>query len=88
VAEIAHVLAPGGHVALLSSVNRGPLPLGVIDPVVRGLTGIRVFAHDELTDALRAQGLVDVRRRLAGFAQFVSARRPRAAIGESARDRT
>jgi SAM-dependent methyltransferase len=76
VAEIARVLAPGGRVALLSSVHRGPLPPGPADRVVRGLTGVRVFARDELTGALREHGLVDVRQRVSGLAQFVSARRP------------
>src|SRR3712207_1289637 len=76
IAEIARVLAPGGRVALLSSVNRGPVPAALTDAVVRTSTGVRVFGAEELTDALRGHGLVDVRRRLAGFAQFVSARRP------------
>jgi SAM-dependent methyltransferase len=76
VAEIARVLAPGGRVALLSSVNRGLVPVAVSDAVVRGLTGVRIFGRDELTDALAGHGLVEVRQRVAGFAQFVSARRP------------
>jgi ubiquinone/menaquinone biosynthesis C-methylase UbiE len=75
-AEIARVLAPGGRVALLSSVNRGLLPAPVTDAVVRGVTGVRIFGRDELTDALAGHGLVEVRQRVAGFAQFVSARRP------------
>jgi ubiquinone/menaquinone biosynthesis C-methylase UbiE len=73
--EIARVLAPGGRVALLSSVGRGPLPAAAASAVVRPLTGVRIFDRDELTDALRAHGLADVRRRIAGLAQFVSARR-------------
>jgi SAM-dependent methyltransferase len=76
VAEIARVLAPGGRVALLSSVNRGLVPVAVSDAVVRGLTGVRIFGRDELTDALAGHGLVEVRQRVAGYAQFVSARRP------------
>jgi hypothetical protein len=75
VAEIARVTAPGGRVALLSSVARGPLPAGVTDALVRPLTGIRMFGRDDLTGALREHGLVDVRRRVSGLAQFVSARR-------------
>ena len=75
VAEIARVLAPGGRVALLSSVGRGPLPGGFTDALVRPLTGVRIFGRDDLTEALRSHGLVDVRRRLSGLAQFVSARR-------------
>jgi SAM-dependent methyltransferase len=76
VAEIARVVAPGGRVALLSSVARGPLPAGLSDAVVRPLTGVRIFGRDALTRELRAHGLTDVRRRVSGFAQFVSARRP------------
>jgi ubiquinone/menaquinone biosynthesis C-methylase UbiE len=75
VAEIARVLAPGGRVALLSSVARGPLPAGVSDAVVRPLTGVRVFGRDDLTRALREAGLVGARRRVSGLAQFVAARR-------------
>ena len=78
VAEIARVVAPGGRVALLASVSRGPLPASAADAVVRGVSGVRVFGRDDLTDALRAHGLADVRRRIAGFAQFVSATRPAA----------
>ena len=76
VAEIARVLAPGGRVALLSSVSRGPLPAGVADAVVRPLTGVRIFGRDELARELRAQGLTAVQRRVSGLAQFVSARAP------------
>jgi SAM-dependent methyltransferase len=73
VAEIARVLAPGGRVALLSSVSRGPLPAGVANAVVRPLTGVRIFGRDDLTRELRAQGLTVVRRRVSGFAQFLAA---------------
>src|SRR5918995_2332547 len=69
VAEIARVLAPGGRVALLSSVARGPLPAGLADAVVRPLTGVRMFGRDDLTRELRAQGLTTVHRRVSGFAQ-------------------
>ena len=74
--EIVRVLAPGGRVALLSSVARGPFPAAVSDAVVRPLTGVRIFGRDEFTRALRDHGLLDVRRRISGVAQFVSARRP------------
>jgi len=76
VAEIARVVAPGGRVALLSSVARGPVPAGAVDALVRPLTGVRIFGRDEITRELRAQGLADVRQRVSGLAQFVSARRP------------
>ena len=73
--EIARVLAPGGRVALLSSCSRGPLPAEVNNRVVRRLTGVRIFARDELTGALRERGLSDVEQRVSGLAQFVSARK-------------
>jgi ubiquinone/menaquinone biosynthesis C-methylase UbiE len=73
--EITRVLAPGGRVALLSSCNRGPLPVSVTNAVVRRVSGVRIFARDELTRALRARGLSDVEQRVAGLAQFVSARK-------------
>lgn len=72
--EIARVLRPGGRVALLASVTRGPLPAGLADAIVRPFTGIRMFGRDDLTAALRDRGLSDVRRRIAGLGQFVSAR--------------
>jgi SAM-dependent methyltransferase len=72
--EIVRVLAPGGRVALLASCARGPVPAGLVDAATRPLTGVRIFGRDDLTGALRAHGLVDVRRRVHGLGQFVSAR--------------
>ena len=54
--------------------RRGPVPAGAADFVVRPLTGVRIFGRDDLTEALREHGLVDVQRRISGLAQFVSAR--------------
>lgn len=71
--EIARVLAPGGRVALLSSCNRGPLPASATNAVVRSLSGVRIFARDELTRALRDRGLRSIEQRVVGLAQFVSA---------------
>jgi ubiquinone/menaquinone biosynthesis C-methylase UbiE len=73
--EIARVLAPGGRVALLSSCNRGPLPAGATNAVVRSLSGVRIFARDELTRALRDRGLTGIEQHVVGLAQFVSARK-------------
>jgi ubiquinone/menaquinone biosynthesis C-methylase UbiE len=73
--EIARVLAPGGRVALLSSCNRGPLPARATNAVVRSLSGVRIFACDELTRALHDRGLTDIDQHVVGLAQFVSARK-------------
>lgn len=75
-AEIVRVLAPGGRVALLTSCNRGPLPAEVTSPVVRRLSGVRIFARDELKRALVDDGLVEVDQRVTGLAQFLSGRKP------------
>jgi ubiquinone/menaquinone biosynthesis C-methylase UbiE len=74
--EIVRVLAPGGRVALLSSVNRGLLPASLTNAVAQPLTGVRIFGRDEITDALRERGMEKVAQRVSGLAQFVSARKP------------
>jgi SAM-dependent methyltransferase len=73
--EIARVLAPGGRVAILTSVSRGLLPPWATDAVLRRLTGVRIFGRDEITEALRDRGLEVVEQRVTGLAQFVGARR-------------
>lgn len=73
--EIVRVLAPDGRVALLSSCNRGPLPARATNGAVRRLTGVRIFARDELTDALSDRGLTGIEQQVVGLAQFVTARR-------------
>ncbi len=75
-AEIVRVLAPGGRVAILTSCNRGPLPTGVTSPVVRRLSGVRIFDRDELKRALIDDGLVEVDQQITGLAQFLSGRKP------------
>jgi SAM-dependent methyltransferase len=74
--EMVRMLAPGGRMALLSSVNRGLLPTRVSNAVVRGLSGVRIFGRGELTGALRERGMADVEQRVSGLGQFVSARKP------------
>src|SRR5579859_3117217 len=43
--EMVRVLASGGRLALLASCHRGPLPAQVASPIVRALTGVRMFAR-------------------------------------------
>lgn len=76
VAEIVRVLAPGGRVALLTSCERGPLPLGAKNAISHRLTGVRLFSREELTAALAESGLTAVEQSVVGLAQFVSARKP------------
>ncbi len=74
--ELVRVLAPGGRVALLSSVSRGLLPAPATDAVVRTLTGVRIFGRDELTGALERNGLEGIGRHVSGMGQFVGGRLP------------
>ncbi len=74
--EIVRVLAPGGRMALLTSCNRGLLPAPATNAVVRRLSGVRIFARDELTRALVEDGLIGVEQRVTGLAQFVSGHKP------------
>lgn len=74
--EMARVLKPGGRIAIMTSVSRGLLPPAAADALVRPLTGVRVFGRDEITEALRDRGLQLGEHRVAGLAQFASARRP------------
>ena len=76
--EMVRVLAPGGHLALLSSCTRGPVPNGLARPLVKSLTGVRMFARDELTGAVRDRRLAAIQQRVSGLGQFVWARKPAA----------
>ncbi len=74
--ELVRVLAPGGRLALLSSCTRGPLPVWLARPAVKGLTGVRMFGSDELTGRLREQRLTGIHQRVSGLGQFVWAQKP------------
>jgi SAM-dependent methyltransferase len=73
--RIRAVLRPGGRVAILTSVRRGPAPLARLEAAVGALTGMRVFAADELRGALEARGFVHVEQRMAGVTQTFAATR-------------
>jgi SAM-dependent methyltransferase len=71
---MARVLAPRGRLAILTSA-RTPLTPAPIGALLGAATGMRVFGRDEIARALEERGFGDVRRRVAGLAQFVGARR-------------
>ena len=68
-AEMARVLAPGGRLVVLASCARPGKPR-------RERAGLTIFARDELTAALGGHGLVEVKQRVIGRGQIVSARKP------------
>jgi SAM-dependent methyltransferase len=72
--EMARVLAPGGRIALMTSVQRQLGPRVPLKPVTERLSGIRVFGQQEIIDALRERGFEDLHQRLSGLVQFVGGR--------------
>jgi SAM-dependent methyltransferase len=76
IAELARVLTPGGRVAIFTSCRTRSAPLRTVDGILGGLAAIRMFERDEITGALAAHGLLDVRRRVTGLTQFVGGRKP------------
>jgi ubiquinone/menaquinone biosynthesis C-methylase UbiE len=73
--EMRRVLAPGGRIALMTSIRR-PLTVKPMKPVVERFSGMRVFEPDEITGALADRGFIDVRQRVSGLVQFVGGRLP------------
>ncbi len=71
--EMARVLAPGGRIALMTSVRR-QITVPALKPLVERISGMRVFEADEIVAALRARGFSEIHQRLAGMVQFVGAR--------------
>jgi ubiquinone/menaquinone biosynthesis C-methylase UbiE len=78
--EIARVLAPGGRVALMVTCNPDSGDRSDAAPVKR-YGGVRMFAREEITGALRERGFSDVEQRITGSAQFVAAASPAADAG-------
>jgi SAM-dependent methyltransferase len=75
-ASFARVLRPGGRLTLLTSARHPDQPLRALDTVGGRLSGQRMFERDEIAQLLADAGLVDVRTKITGVAQFVAARRP------------
>ena len=73
--EMTRVLAPGGRIAIMTSVRR-QLTLWPLKPLVERSSGMRVFEADEVTGALADRGYTGIHQRLAGLVQFVGGRLP------------
>jgi ubiquinone/menaquinone biosynthesis C-methylase UbiE len=71
--DMARVLAPGGRIALMTSVRR-QITLPPLKPVVERASGMRLFEPDEIVSALQVLGFVEIHQRLAGMVQFVGGR--------------
>jgi len=73
--EIRRVLAPGGRVALMTSVRR-ELTVRPLKPLLERASGMRIFEGDEIVSALQQRGFTAIHRRLSAMVQFVGARLP------------
>jgi ubiquinone/menaquinone biosynthesis C-methylase UbiE len=71
--ELARVLAPGGRIAVMTSVRR-EFTLRPLKPLMERTSGIRLFESNEIVAALQMRGFDEIHQRLAGMVQFVGAR--------------
>jgi ubiquinone/menaquinone biosynthesis C-methylase UbiE len=71
--EMARVLAPGGRIALMTSVRR-QIAIPPLKPVLERASGMRVFESDEIVSELRLRGFREIHQRVAGMVQFVGGR--------------
>jgi ubiquinone/menaquinone biosynthesis C-methylase UbiE len=73
--EMVRVLAPGGRIAVMTSIRRSITP-PALKPVLQRASGLRIFEADEIVGELEARGLTDVHQRVSGLVQFVGGRLP------------
>jgi ubiquinone/menaquinone biosynthesis C-methylase UbiE len=71
--EMRRVLAPGGRIALMTSVRR-EVTLRPLKPLLERTSGMRIFEGDEIVEALEQRGFTGIHRRLSGMVQFVGGR--------------
>lgn len=72
-AGMARVLAPGGRIAVMTSIRR-QVQLAPLKPVIERASGMRVFEHDEIVTRLQKLGFTDIHQRVSGLVQFVGGR--------------
>ncbi|HKG16927.1 MAG TPA: methyltransferase domain-containing protein [Solirubrobacteraceae bacterium] len=72
--HMTRVLTGGGRIAIFTSCRTRSVPLRALDGLVGARSGMRMFDRDEITDALRARGFREIRRRITGLTQFVGGR--------------
>lgn len=72
--HMTRVLTPGGRLAILTSCRTRSAPIRTWDAFLGERSGMRMFERDEIVDALKERGFVEIRRRITGLAQFVGGR--------------
>jgi SAM-dependent methyltransferase len=71
--DMARVLAPGGRIAIMTSIRR-QVTVPPLKPVLERTSGMRMFEHEEIVAALQERGFTDVHQRVSGLVQFVGGR--------------
>jgi len=71
--DMTRVLAPGGRIAVMTSVRR-QVQLKPLKPVLERTSGMRVFEYDEIVTQLQGLGFTDIHQRVSGLVQFVGGR--------------
>jgi len=71
--HMVRVLAPGGRIAILTSVRTEAGAGRALTSVVARVGGMRLFDRDAVTGALAERGAHRIQQRVFGAAQFVSA---------------
>jgi ubiquinone/menaquinone biosynthesis C-methylase UbiE len=72
--QMTRVLTPGGRIAIFTScASRSPALAGA-EAALTARSGLRMFAQDELVEALRERGFDHVSQRITGLTQFVGGR--------------
>jgi ubiquinone/menaquinone biosynthesis C-methylase UbiE len=68
------VMAPGGRIALFTSVRARSAPVRTAESMLTARSGARMFEQDEVVRALERRGFVEIRQRITGITQFVGGR--------------
>lgn len=71
--DMKRVLAPGGRIAVMTSVRRQVQP-APLKPVIERASGMRVFEHEEIVAKLQSIGFTEIHQRVSGLVQFVGGR--------------
>lgn len=75
--RMTSVLSPGGRIAILTSVRARTTALRAVESIMTAQSGMRMFDEDEVSNALRERGFVEISRRTTGVVQIVGGRLPK-----------
>jgi ubiquinone/menaquinone biosynthesis C-methylase UbiE len=72
--EMTRVLTAGGRIAIFTSCRSRTRVLAGVEAAVTARSGLLMFDHDEVVQALRERGFEHVNQRISGLTQFVGGR--------------